>query len=238
MNLRAAFRDWLERYDALSLRERGIVALLVAVVMYTTVQLLMVDPLVASTAGMERELRDLQTQVQVQRAEIAAIRARNEHDPNAELRTRLERLTRANAELDERLKARMRGFIQPAQMARALEEVLSQKTSLSLYQVRSLAPQPLLAEPVTEATASGEERVVVADPQAPENELPPMLYRHGLEIEFRGSYMDTLAYLRALEQLPWEFYWDGVALEVEDYPRARVVITVYTLSLGEGWIGV
>ena len=229
----AHLQEWRGRYDALSLRERGIIALLIAVVMFSAVQLLVVDPLVAATARAQREMKDMQMQVQAQRTEIAVLRERNENDPNVELRAKLETLSRVNAELDERLQARMRGFIQPAQMARALEEVLSQDTRLSLYQVRSLAPQPLLDGPA----GDGEEAVVVADPEG-SPEAPPMLYRHGLEIEFRGSYMDTMAYLRALEKLPWEFYWDGVALEVEDYPQARVVITVYTLSLGEGWIGV
>ena len=64
------------------------------------------------------------------------------------------------------------------------------------------------------------------------------MYRHGLQLELEGSYLATLAYLKALQALPWEFYWDEVRLQVDKYPTAKITIVVHTLSLTEGWIGV
>jgi MSHA biogenesis protein MshJ len=58
-------------------------------------------------------------------------------------------------------------------------------------------------------------------------------------VEAEGEdYLSTLRYLEAVEQLPWRLFWEGLEYEVLEYPEARIVLTVRTLSLREGWIGV
>ena len=59
-----------------------------------------------------------------------------------------------------------------------------------------------------------------------------------MQIEFEGSYLETLKYMSQLEALSQKFYWGSVDFVIEEYPRARVTITVNTLSLSEAWIGV
>ncbi len=66
----------------------------------------------------------------------------------------------------------------------------------------------------------------------------PTLFRHGLEIQMRGSFAAILSYLHATENLPWRLYWDALEYKVEAYPNAKIVLRVYTLSVDEGWIGV
>ena len=93
----------------------------------------------------------------------------------------------------------------------------------------------LSSEPVISPNASGTDKAAKPTDSGREQVA---VYRHGVEIVFRGSYLATLDYLQSLQSLPWDFYWDGVQLQVEDYPKAQVRITVYTLSLKRGWIGV
>jgi MSHA biogenesis protein MshJ len=52
-----------------------------------------------------------------------------------------------------------------------------------------------------------------------------------LQLHLEGSYLATLRYLRALEALPWEFFWDGLHFEVIEYPTARVRLDIHTLGL-------
>lgn len=66
----------------------------------------------------------------------------------------------------------------------------------------------------------------------------PTLFRHGLEMQMRGSFAAILSYLHATENLPWRLYWDALEYKVEAYPNAKIVLRVYTLSVDEGWIGV
>jgi len=68
-------------------------------------------------------------------------------------------------------------------------------------------------------------------------QLSPVLYRHRLQLEFAGDYLATLAYLKKLENLPRKLVWENLEIETQQYPQARVRLSVYTLSLNKGWIG-
>ena len=59
-----------------------------------------------------------------------------------------------------------------------------------------------------------------------------------MTINFEGDYLSTLDYIRSVEQLGWRVFWEGVRIDSSDYPRSRVTVSLYTLSLDEGWIGV
>ena len=228
MKWAANFQQISARYDALSMRERIIVAALAAVLLIVVVQWLLIEPLLSLTNTQQQSATQLASQIVGLESEMKLIQERKKSDPNQKENAALARLKQQELELDKQLRTRMKGLIEPAQMASVLEQVLSQKTPLELYQVRSLAPEPLLPEDQREQSAEGNEEQVQESG----------IYRHGMKIEFRGSYLSTQGYLQALEKLPWDFYWDGVELEVVHYPQSKVVITVHTLSLREGWIGV
>ena len=55
--------------------------------------------------------------------------------------------------------------------------------------------------------------------------------RYQMQLQLEGSYLATLRYLRALEGLPWKFFWEGVEYEVTEHPTARITIDLYTLGL-------
>jgi MSHA biogenesis protein MshJ len=63
-------------------------------------------------------------------------------------------------------------------------------------------------------------------------------YLHPVELVIEGRYLDIVAYLRALEGLPWRFYWRVLQLETKTYPLNRVRIELSTVSLDKEWIGV
>ena len=64
------------------------------------------------------------------------------------------------------------------------------------------------------------------------------IYRHVLEIEFEGSYLDILAYVQSLERLDWKLLWDEIEIASGEYPRASVKIAVSTLSTRREWVGI
>lgn len=63
-----------------------------------------------------------------------------------------------------------------------------------------------------------------------------LLYRHGVEITVRGNYLDMIDYMHALEGLPTQLFWGAAKLEVEEYPSARLTLTLFTLSLDPKWM--
>ena len=80
-------------------------------------------------------------------------------------------------------------------------------------------------------TAAGAAPAPVALPKA-----PPLLYRHGVELVLEGSYLDMVSYMEALEAMPSQLFWGKATLNAEDYPRTRLALTLYTLSLDPKWM--
>ncbi|MFS2219099.1 hypothetical protein ACCD08_31790, partial [Telluria sp. Tellsp104] len=65
---------------------------------------------------------------------------------------------------------------------------------------------------------------------------PDLLYRHGVELTVRGSYLDMVDYMQALESLPTQLFWGKAQLDAEAYPNVRLTLTLYTLSLDPKWM--
>ncbi len=215
-----AVEAWL---DAREPRERVVLAVGALAVVVTLWTLLLMDPaaqrrteLASETGQLEQELAELEV-------EAARIRAAHENDPNAALETRTEDLRRQIRGVDERIRQHTVAMISPPEMARFLEDVLAEHTDLVLVRVENLGAEPLLAG---SADAGAKPGAAVG------------VFKHAFEVELQGRYLSTLAYLEALEALPWDFFWEGLHYEVEEYPRGRATIRAYTLSSQEDWIGV
>ncbi|MBL1276576.1 MAG: hypothetical protein COB30_010840 [Ectothiorhodospiraceae bacterium] len=224
---------WAERFEAFTLRERGLITATVIVLMFMLWDAALMNPeelkqkqITTKTQDVLQKRNLLNTQVQEMTAALKGGEAGN-------IKTRAKELHRLLAELKQQQKDLTVEFIQPAQMARVLRDMLSANSGLRLTQLVSLGAKPLFPPEKSEdsslETKGGE--VLTESPR-------PEIYKHGLRIVFEGDYFKTLKYLQALEAMPWRLYWDNVEYHVVEYPRARVAITVHTLSLSEGWIGV
>lgn len=215
--MKAQLARLAERIDALSLRERGIVFVAILVVLYMLWDAALMGPLDASKETATKRIAVLQQEITAFDQQIAQVVSRQQSDPNVELRRQILPVEQRLETLDERIGQAMSGLVAPQEMARVVEAVLQRHSGLQPVRVESLGSAPLLETEGSQTT---------------------MIYRHRMQIELRGSYLDTVAFLRAVQALPWAFYWDSVDVELEEYPRARIVVTVSTLSLKEGWIGV
>jgi MSHA biogenesis protein MshJ len=174
-------------------------------------------------------MQPLDQQATRNRSEIASLRERIEmynqtlevevlHFSGADTgeREKLARIQGRLDEIDERLGGYVAELIDPAQMSRVLQGLLKKQSKLRLIRIRNLSPEALSAS--TDA-------------------LTTTFYRHGLEIEFEGSYLACLEYLQEIEELPWRLYWQLLDIEVLEYPRNRIRLEVSTLSPDVEWIG-
>jgi len=174
-------------------------------------------------------MQPLDQQATRNRSEIATLRERiGLYNQNLEVevlqisgadtgeREKLARLQGRLDEINERLGGYVAELIDPAQMSLVLQGLLKKQSKLRLIRVRNVSPEALSAS---------------ADA------LTTTFYRHGLEIEFEGSYLACLEYLQEIEALPWRFYWQFLDIEVLEYPRNRIRLEVSTLSPDEEWIG-
>ncbi len=213
-------RDLMDRYDQLSLRERIIVliaALLLVALVWDSV---FMGPLDRESKGRLQQIDALRAEVSGLGQSIEALVAQGAASPAHSSGATADALAAEIAELDRRLVGATSGLIEPREMSHVLEQVLARAQRLTLHGLRTLPPQ------------------AVAAPEAQPGAPAAQIYKHGVELELSGSYLDTLYFLQALESLPWRFFWDRIEYAVEEHPRGRVKLRLYTLGLEEGWIGV
>jgi MSHA biogenesis protein MshJ len=210
------------RIDALETKERvlvGSAALLVVVLGWYQ---FLYEPMLKERQRLQNQNLGWQAQVSETTLQMAQVLEAAQRDPDAPLRERLAATNAQIAEHESEIRELAGQLITPQQMALILRSVLEQVAGLEFVGLEGLGAEPLL--PPDSIAANGD--------------TPLNAFRHGFRITFRGSYLDALAYLRALEGLPWRFFWDGLDIAVEQHPQARTEVVVYTLSLERSWIGV
>lgn len=220
--MNAQMQQLFEKFNALSERERISISLLIVVTICVIFFQGIISPLSSKVEIVDQQVSALQLQTSQLNKQLAMLKIQQTRDPDFQDKQKLKLVNDQIVSIDERLKEKMHGLIEPKQMAKMLEVVLTQNTDLKLQRVQSLGATPL----ATEKAKQGEAKESLG------------VFRHGLQIEFKGSYLSTLKYLQALNDLPWKFYWDSLELKVNKYPVSSIVITVHTLSFHEGWIGV
>jgi MSHA biogenesis protein MshJ len=216
MKMPVALARTLARFDALSMRERalvagagfiGIVLLWVAVVF---------DPLSVKQRTLNAEITTLQQSIQLT---TLSIQETTDADPILLAQREETKLKTQLADINAQLAAKSAGLIPPERMVQVIHDVLSRQHGVRLVSLHN-SPVTTLVAGVAQGAQSG----------GP--------YVHPVEIVVEGTYLDVLAYLRALESLEWRFYWRLLELESTAYPRNRVRIELSTLSLDKDWIGV
>ncbi len=207
------------RYDGLSLRERVFVALaLLALVAYALGNGFLAPQLARRDAA-QRELEAVRGESQAVVRQIAAASAAAA-DPDATARLKLSRLRRELSGVDGELREVARQMVEPAQMPQVLKDLLAGRKGLRLVALRTLPASPF------PGTNSGEEK----------RKGGAAIYRHGVELTVRGSYLDLLGYLSQIERSPHRLYWGDAQLDAQDYPLSSLTLTLFTLSMDAAWI--
>lgn len=223
MDIRAQWTALVARIDALELRQRGLVLLAVIVVLFVVWDQLLMNPLETRRQSLSNQVGQVRSEIDTLNGSIQDMAARSARDPDAPLRAQVELLQSKISALNENLEALTGELIPPRTMPEVLESLMTQDASLELVRLEGLG-----AAPVIESVSTGESGLGPV----------PGLYRHGLRLVFRGSYLDTLDLLEEIEALPWRFIWSRVNIEIRKYPKSMVTLELYSLSLDEAWLEV
>jgi len=223
------------RIDALSQRERVMVFAAVLAALACAAQFIVLGPLQRKQDALRSQLAQQQTAIAGTNAEIVQKLEQAQLDPDAPLRARLQAVRGETERLSSDLRAMQRGLVPPERIAPLLESILRANGRLKLVAVRTLPVDPLSSIVEARERAGGAAAVpAAATPAAIKG--PELLFRHGVELTARGSYLDMVDYMAALEALPTQLFWGRAQLEVEEYPTVRLTLTLYTLSLDEKWM--
>ena len=213
-------------FDARSVRERLLIGLTAFALTWglweVSIGAVMSDHKAAVITDIERLAQDLEQQ-NFENDRLRQLDRSPEREALARQQSRLENVIVAQAAELDALLAR---FVPPEAVPELLEDVLARHRGLKLVRLTS---QP--AEPVTLTVAVDDEEDAQAAPSVE-------IYRHPVRIEFEGGYMDVLAYLKALEEVEWQFAWRRFEYGVEEHPKAAITIELETLSREKEWLGV
>lgn len=240
-SLKQGWHKLAAKIDALSLRERvmafGAGAALLIFLLFS----LLLNPLFDKQKMLNDAIAQQQQTMANIDAEIVLKMRGNSVDPDAQERQALERLRQEMAGLSTTLRTAQSGLVPPDRIVFLLERLLRQHARLRVESLKTLpsaavggasASAPALAAVPPAAAPAATANV----PPAPAIKTSPLLYRHGVEVVLRGSYIDMVNYMEALEAMPTRVFWGDASLVVEQYPDARLRLTLFTLSLDDKWI--
>jgi MSHA biogenesis protein MshJ len=222
-------QQWLAfaaRIDAMSQRERILGFAAAAALLVFAAQMGVIGPLLRKQELLRSQVIQQQNNIAGINEQIAQKLKEAEADPDAPARARLAAVREESGRLDESLRAMQKGLVAPDRMAPLLESILRANGRLKMVSVRTLPVEPL----------SGFAAKKDADAAPGRTARRDLLFRHGVEVTVRGSYLDMVDYMTALEGLPTQLFWGKAQLDVEEYPSVRLTLTLYTLSLDEKWM--
>jgi MSHA biogenesis protein MshJ len=211
-------RPLIERVNALSLRERALLFGAGTALISVAWQVMLMDPLAHRAQAAEQRLEDARSHLEAtDRATTAAAQ-----DPAVIAAARNLALRQRGERIEAQLAEAARDYVSPDRMADLLRQMLANQQGLTLVSLRNL-PVESLAGAATPGTP------------APEDRGP---FVHPVELVVEGDYLSVLAYLEALERLPWRMHWQRLELKAGVYPVNRVRIVIGALSLSRDWMSV
>lgn len=206
----AAAKRLAARIDAMTLRERALLLGAVSLIAVAAAYVLLIDAQLGRHRTFIDQFKRNQTQLAAVRSEFEKLlRAQSaaEQDPE---QVALAELERRLAEIERSLAAKQRALVAPERLPSLLRDLLASERAVKLESLRVLP-----AVPLQEGAAKGEA-------------IP--LYRHGVELTLRGSYLDLLRYLEELEKPPARLLWGRLDLHADPYPDVKLTLTVQTIS--------
>ena len=209
--------DYVDKFEAWSLRERALVVLTLVAVLGFCLQTLLLEPMLAERANFERQLITTQQLNETLLTSLALAVGSGRLD---ELKLQIAAEQTGVEETNKRLTELSAGLITAPQMVEMLRSVLA-SSDLGLVSMENLAAEPIVI-------GGGAISPLVAS---------AALFKHRLVIELRGSYFEVVAYLQRLEQQPRRFLWHTLQYDVQEYPKGVIRLEVYTLSLNPQWLG-
>ena len=207
------------KFNALSLRERIVVALVLLVLISFAWWYLYAQPAMMRAELLTAENQRIASDVNTTEATITGIRARIASGVHGEKQQKLVQLKQQLDKVEESLRLKTVELVDPEDMFELLSSLVYKKSKLKLMSLKRREVKPAIAQEEGQKGDAG-------------------IYRHVLEVKFSGKYADILSYMQSLEKLDWKLIWDEIEIISGEYPNITVKLVISTLSTRKEWVGV
>ena len=212
--------QYRQRFDAQSLRERGLIAFSLIVVSGFGWWNFYAAPMMKKTERLQTENQRLGDEVKNTSAIVQDIRQRIAAGVHQEKEFQLASLGKELDEIEDQLRVKTVELIDPEKMFELMNQLIYRDSRLQLLNLKRREVKPAI-------------------PSLNEEEAEePGLYRHVLEIEFAGKYLDILKYMQSLELLDWKLLWDEIEIHSDENSKVTVKVAISTLSTRKEWVGI
>lgn len=205
--MKADWKSFAARVDDMSLRERAMLFASLGLVVLLLAYVALIDPALRKQKSLIDRLSRDQHQIIEARNQLEQLVRSGGAASRHPDQVAVDALAAKIAEIDATLATRQGGLIAPERLPALLKDILARTKAVELDALRVLPG-------VAVRMGTGETG----------------LYRHGVELTVKGSYLDLLRYLEALEKKSSVLLWGGVELQVEKYPEVRLRVVIQTLS--------
>jgi MSHA biogenesis protein MshJ len=205
---------WIDRIDALELRERVLLLAATVAILFLSVDSAGFQPTLKAQQVTEERISGLEMKLGALRQQAMLLSYKTDEDALAARHSSRDTLAAELAALDARIVDQLGALVEPAQAAELLEQMLTRHRGLKITSLRASA------EPLNELAGNAGQA--------------GKLGRYQLDLVLEGGYLDLMRYLEALESMPWKFFWQMVDFRVNDYPRAVSRLQLYTLGAQDG----
>ena len=213
-------KQYAQRFNAYSIRERGLIVISILVVITYLWWAGYADPMTRSFEALQNMNQSIAREIDSNRAVVRSTRQAIAAGVYQEKEKQLLKLAKDLAALEDKLRVTTIELIDPEKMFQLMNELIYRDSRLKLLGLKRREVKPAI-------------------PPINEEEVDEVsIYRHVLEIEFAGKYLDILKYMQKLEALDWKLLWDEIELTSEEYPNVSVKVVISTLSTRKEWVGI
>jgi MSHA biogenesis protein MshJ len=218
--MNSKLKQYAQRFDAQTIRERGLIAISIIVAFsflwwtnYATPKMKQIETLQTENQRVARDVENTRVIVSDIRQSIAA-------GVHKEKEFQLTKLGKDLAALEEKLRVTTIELVDPEKMFQLMNQLIYQDSRLRLLSLKRREVRPAIP-PVNEEDTSDSG-----------------IYRHVLEIELGGKYLDILKYMQTLEALDWKLLWDEIEIVSDEQLKPTVKVVISTLSTRKEWVGI
>ena len=213
-------QQYATRFNAQSTRERLLVALTLLVLLAFGWWNYYAEPTMQAIEARQQENLRIGRQVEETRAVVRDLRQRIATGVYREKEKQLARLGEELAAMESQLRDETVELIEPEKMLQLMTQLIYRESRLKLLSLKRRDVRPAIRR--VEGEEAGQ----------------PSIYRHVMEMELAGKYVDILKYMQTLEGLDWKLLWDEIEIVSEDHPQIRLTLVMSTLSTRKEWIGI
>ncbi|MEH6448581.1 MAG: hypothetical protein V7765_07915 [Oleispira sp.] len=232
--------DAINTYDKISDREQKIVLVTLISLLLLLSFLAVVEPLLLANKILYGEQENMQGINSKIAQQIENTLATQHQNPNDALRKELVVLNTKSTRKQNQINLLTQALVAPKQMVSLLENVLTQDKQLKLISLINLPEQGMNIGEANRDESRDELSVNTSTKEgvAAASEVDHLIYQHAFEIELEATYGSSIAYLKRLDELPWQLFWQALEYESTQYPKGKLKIRIYTLSMSKAVLGV